>query len=392
MNNPFDQVIDRKNTHSIKWDGLPELFGEDDLIPMWVADMDFKAPKEVVQAVTQRATHGIYGYEGDYQGYVQAFSSWLEKQFAWSVDGELIRHSPGVVLGLVISIRALTEPGERIVIQPPVYTPFFKVVSDNDRVIVENPLILEDGHFTMNFKELEEIFKSGVKTMILCSPHNPVGRVWTKEELNNLARLVTQYEVTLLADEIWSDLIFKGHQHTPIASLSPEIAQRTLTFMGPSKTFNVAGFYLANIIIPNETFRRRFTAQIKALSLEQLNLFGIVAGEAAYKHGEEWLNNLMNYLEGNVEYVIARLATVAPQIKVFRPEGTYVLWLDCRSLGIPYDQLNQFFVKNAGLALTDGQIFGSGGQGFQRMNIGCPRALIEEALEGIEKALKTLDS
>ncbi len=162
--------------------------------------------------------------------------------------------------------------------------------------------------------------------------------------------------------------------------------------MGPSKTFNVAGFYLANIIIPNETFRRRFTAQIKALSLEQLNLFGIVAGEAAYKHGEEWLNNLMNYLEGNVEYVIARLATVAPQIKVFRPEGTYVLWLDCRSLGIPYDQLNQFFVKNAGLALTDGQIFGSGGQGFQRMNIGCPRALIEEALEGIEKALKTLDS
>lgn len=384
----FDQLIDRRNTQSQKWDGVLELFGEENLIPMWVADMDFRPPEAVVKAVTERASHGIYGYEKKPTTFLGVVVDWLKTRHGWTVDPSWISHSPGVVPGLALSILSLTEPGERVVIQPPVYPPFYAVIRQNDRVVVENPLVQENGEYHMNFVELEEIFKSGVKTMIFCSPHNPVGRVWSRSELEALQDLILKYEVTILSDEIWSDLIFHSHKHTPIASLSPEMANRSLTFMAPSKTFNLAGFYLSNVIIPNPELKEKFSGWTQKIALEHLNFFGLVACEAAYREGDEWLDLLLTYLEENAEYVTSELAKITPKIKVIKPQGTFVLWLDCRELGVAPDKLNQFFVSQAGLAFNDGLLFGPVGNGFQRMNIGCPRAMIDEALKRLAKALK----
>ena len=383
----FDQLVNRRNTHSLKWDGVLELFGEDNLIPMWIADMDFRPPEVVVRAVTDRAAHGIYGYENKPANYIAAVIKWLENRHDWQIDPKWISHSPGVVPGLALAILALTEPQDRVVIQPPVYPPFYAVVRDNDRVVVENPLLFRDGKFTMDFADLEEHFRSGVKLMILCSPHNPVGRVWREEELRQLEQLTAQYGVTVLSDEIWSDLAFPGHKHRPLASLSPEMASRTLTFMAPSKTFNLAGFYLSNVIIPNPDLQKKFCSQLQRLGLVHLNFFGLVASEAAYREGGEWLDLLLDYLQKNADYAIEELGKITPKIKVLKPEGTFVLWLDCRELGVPPEELNNFFVSKAGIAFSDGSVFGPAGYGFQRMNIGCPQVVIAEAMKRLSKAL-----
>lgn len=386
----FDQVIDRRNTCSFKWDAVLEFFGGENLLPMWVADMDFRPPQAVVEAIAARAAHGIFGYETRPASFTEAVLDWLKTMHNWEIDSTWLAHSPGVVPGLVVSILALTEPGDRVVIQPPVYPPFYSILQENGREVVENPLVQEDGKYVMNLAELEEIFRSGVKTMLFCSPHNPVGRVWSKSELEALGKLQVQYGVTILSDEIWSDLVFKSHKHIPLASLTPEIAAQTITFMAPSKTFNIAGLYLSNVIIPNEELREKFNAQFQRMSMGHLNVFGIVAAEAAYREGRTWLTELLNYLEENARYAREELAKVAPQIKVTQSEGTFVLWLDCRELGIPHDELNQFFVEEAGLAFNDGATFGTVGKGFQRMNIGCPRCLLTEAIERIAKALAAI--
>lgn len=383
----FDQFIDRRNTQSRKWDGVLELFGEDNLIPMWIADMDFRPPQEVVKAVTERAAHGIYGYENRPEDYVDVITGWLQERHRWEVSSEWITHSPGVVPGLALTILALTEPGEPLVIQPPVYPPFYNVIKNNDRIVVENPLKFEGGRFTMDFEDLEKHFRAGVKTLVLCSPHNPVGRVWTAAELSDLAELAVRYQITVLSDEIWSDLVFSKHRHRPLASVSEQMAQRTVTFMAPSKTFNIAGLYLSNVIIPNNELRERFCRQLQRLNLTHLNLFGLVASEAAYRHGGEWLDSLLTYLRENVEYVTEGLGNITDKITVIKPESTFVLWLDCRKLGIPHAELNRFFVREAGIAFNDGLVFGPAGQGFQRMNIGCPRTVIAEAMRRLEKAL-----
>jgi len=262
------------------------------------------------------------------------------------------------------------------------------VGDQNDRVIVENPLIEENGRYTMNLPELEEIFRSGVKFFVLCSPHNPVGRVWTRSELLALAELFVKYEVTVLSDEIWSDLVFPGHKHTPLASLSPEIADRVITFMAPSKTFNLAGLYLSDVIIPNQGLRDRFTNQMERTAQVHLNVFAPVAAEAAYREGQEWLGELLTYLTENVAFLKSELAKITSKIRVVQSEGTFVVWLDCRELDIPAEELNKFFVEKAGIALNDGAMFGSAGVGFQRMNIGCPRSVIKDAVERIAKALQ----
>ncbi len=387
MSCQFDQYIERRNTCSRKWDDIEELFGKDDVLPMWIADMDFRPPRQVVEAVTKRATHGIYGYETESAGYLEAVLSWLQKRYDWRVNRDWVVHSPGVVPGLAFAVNALTEPGDRIVIQPPVYPPFYSVVRENGRQLVESPLILSEGKFSMDFASLERHFSSGIKFMIFCSPHNPVGRVWTKIELEKLAQLAVKYDVIVLSDEIWSDLVFPGHQHLPLADIAPEMAERTLTFMAPSKTFNVAGLYLSNIIIPNEEYREKFCGQISRLGLSPLNVFGLVAGEAAYRHGEEWLEELLAYLKKNALYVKEGLAKITSKIEVIEPEGTFVLWLDCRRLGIPPEELNDFFISEVGIAFNDGEVFGEAGRGFQRMNIGCPTSLIDEALKRLAKVL-----
>ena len=384
----FDQIVDRRNTQCVKWDGATEVFGKEDLLPMWVADMDFCPPQAVVEAVKARAAHGIYGYEIKPASLHEAVLNWLKTRHNWVVDPSWLSYSPGVVSGLATAILALTEPGDRIVIQPPVYPPFFAVGDQNDRVIVENPLIEENGRYTMNLTELEEIFRSGVKFFVLCSPHNPVGRVWTRSELLALAELFVKYEVTVLSDEIWSDLVFPGHKHTPLASLSPEIADRVITFMAPSKTFNLAGLYLSDVIIPNQELRDRFTNQMERTAQVHLNVFAPVAAEAAYREGQEWLGELLAYLTENVAFLKSELAKITPKIRVVQSEGTFVVWLDCRELDIPAEELNKFFVEKAGIALNDGAMFGSAGVGFQRMNIGCPRSVIKDAVERIAKALQ----
>lgn len=384
----FDQRIDRRNTQCVKWDATAEVFGREDLLPLWVADMDFTAPEPVIEAIKARADHGVFGYEIKPQSLNEAVLNWLQTRHNWAIDPSWLSYSPGVVGGLATAILALTEPGDRIAIQPPVYPPFFSLGDQNDRIVVENRLIESDGRYTMNLVELEDIFRSGVKVLILCSPHNPVGRVWSREELLALGALVVKYDVTVLSDEIWADLVFSNHQHIPLASLSPEIAERVITFMAPSKTFNLAGFYLSNVIIPNETLREKFANQVQRLGNAHSNVFAPVAAEAAYRHGGVWLDELLAYLEENVAYVQGELAKIAPKIRVVRPEGTFVLWLDCTDLGLPPEELNQFFVQQAGLGLNDGASFGTSGAGYQRMNIGCPRSLLEEAIKRLAQALE----
>lgn len=383
----FDQRIDRRNTQCVKWDATAEVFGREDLLPLWVADMDFTAPEPVIEAIKARADHGVFGYEIKPQSLNEAVLNWLQTRHNWAIDPSWLSYSPGVVGGLATAILALTEPGDRIAIQPPVYPPFFSLGDQNDRIVVENRLIESDGRYTMNLVELEDIFRSGVKVLILCSPHNPVGRVWSREELLALGALVVKYDVTVLSDEIWADLVFSNHQHIPLASLSLEIAERVITFMAPSKTFNLAGFYLSNVIIPNETLREKFANQVQRLGNAHSNVFAPVAAEAAYRHGGVWLDELLAYLEENVAYVQGELAKIAPKIRVVRPEGTFVLWLDCTDLGLPPEELNQFFVQQAGLGLNDGASFGTSGAGYQRMNIGCPRSLLEEAMKRLAQAL-----
>jgi cystathionine beta-lyase len=384
----FDQIIDRRNTNCVKWDGAPEVFGQEGLLPMWVADMDFNAPKAVQEAIRKRVSHGIYGYEQTPASLSEAVVAWLKERHGWEIDPAWLSHSPGVVAGLSTAVLALTEPGDRVAIQPPVYPPFRSVGENHRRIVVENPLLEANGRYTMDLTGLEEIFRSGVKVLILCSPHNPVGRVWSKAELLALGELAVKYDVTVLSDEIWADLVFHSHRHVPLASLSPEIGQRVITFMAPSKTFNLAGLYLSNVIIQNEELRNKFCSQVQALAQGHLNVFAPVAAEAAYREGEKWLDELITYLEGNLEHLKAELARITPKIKVVEPEGTFVVWLDCRELGIPPEELNRFFVEEAGIAFNDGIMFGSEGAGFQRMNIGCPRPLLQKALDRIDKALQ----
>jgi cystathionine beta-lyase len=390
MGCPFDQVVDRRNTDCIKWDGVLEVFGREDVLPMWVADMDFRPPETVIKAVMERAAHGVYGYEKKPCSFTDAVLNWYQTRQGWEIDPAWLIHTPGVVAGLTLSVLALTEPGEPVVIQPPVYPPFYGVLKSNGRTVVENPLVEVDGKYVMNVGELEDIFRSGVKTMLLCSPHNPVGRVWSRAELEKLGELILRYGVTVINDEIWSDLVFPGAKHIPFATLSPEIARQTLTFNAPSKTFNIAGLHISNGIIPNQEYREKVCGLMERLHMCSVNFFGMVAAEAAYNTGSQWLDSLLDYLEENARCVRKELGRIAPQISIAQSEGTFVLWLDCRELGIPLEELNQFFVQEAGIAFNEGSSFGPVGLGFQRMNIGCPRSLIKEALSRLERALSAL--
>ncbi len=390
MGCPFDQVVDRRNTDCIKWDGVLEVFGREDVLPMWVADMDFRPPETVIKAVMERAAHGVYGYEKKPCSFTDAVLNWYQTRQGWEIDPAWLIHTPGVVAGLTLSVLALTEPGDPVVIQPPVYPPFYGVLKSNGRTVVENPLVEVDGKYVMNVGELEDIFRSGVKTMLLCSPHNPVSRVWSRAELEKLGELVLRYGVTVINDEIWSDLVFPGAKHIPFATLSPEIARQTLTFNAPSKTFNIAGLHISNGIIPNQEYREKVCGLMERLHMCSVNFFGMVAAEAAYNTGSQWLDSLLDYLEENARCVRKELGRIAPQISIAQSEGTFVLWLDCRELGIPLEELNQFFVQEAGIAFNEGSSFGPVGLGFQRMNIGCPRSLIKEALSRLERALSAL--
>jgi cystathionine beta-lyase len=388
MKNIFDEIIDRHNTGSEKWDGVAHIFGTADVLPMWVADMDFSAPPAVVEAIRARAVHGVYGYAARGEGFYQSAVDWLQTRHGWRVDSKWLSGTAGVVTAMSIAIRALTEPGDKILIQTPVYPRFFSCVTQNGRQLVENALQESGGRYVIDFAQLEKELAGGVKLMILCSPHNPVGRVWTRDELMKLGELCLRYGVLVISDEIHCDLVLKGNRHSPFAALSPELADITVTCISPSKTFNIAGLATSLTVISNDGLRGRYEALLKAIHVDEGNIFGIIALEAAYRHGAGWLDSLLDYLEGNAKIVADFVAERIPAIKTVRPEATYLAWLDCRALGIPPRELNDFFVRSARVGLSDGRRFGAGGQGFMRLNFGCPRAVLREGLERLVKACR----
>lgn len=385
MQYDFDRVIERRGTDSIKW----KIFA-DDVLPMWVADMDFESPPQVIEALVQRAQQGVFGYPERPAAYYEAMIDWMRARHGWDIKREWLAHSPGVVTALNLAVNAFTQPGDKIIVQPPVYFPFFPIIRNNGRQVVFNPLCNENGYYRMDLADLEKHIDSRTKAVLLCSPHNPVGRVWTKEELDALAEICVRKNVLIFSDEIHSDLVLDGHKHTPVATLAPEIADITVTLIAPSKTFNIPGLFTSALIISNPKLHTQFNHMLENMSLNHSNIFGMVGLEAAYRHGAEWLDQLLEYLQGNVDYTLEFFKEHIPQIKVTCPEGTYLLWLDCRDLGLDHDALRDLFLKNAKVGLNEGHTFGPGGEGFMRMNIGCPRSVVQKGLERIERAVNSL--
>lgn len=382
----FDKVINRRGTNSEKWD-----MKGDDILPMWVADMDFKAPEPVINAIIERARHGIFGYSFYPDSYYDSIIKWQAKRNHWKIKREWIMYSPGVVPAINILIKILTRPGDKVIIQPPVYHPFFKAVHNNDRKLLENPLKFENNRYTMDFEDLEEKAKDPkAKLLILCSPHNPVGRVWTREELTRLGKICIENNITVISDEIHSDIIYKGHKHIPFASISEEFAQNSIVCTAPSKTFNLAALKTSCIIICNEKHRKLYRNIMETIGLSEGNVFGAVALEAAYTHGDKWLHQLIDYLEGNLRFLKNYISENIPEIEVVEPEGTYLVWLDCRKLGMDAKSLEDFMLTKAKLWLDEGYIFGKQGEGFERINIACPRVILKEGLCRLERAIKIL--
>lgn len=380
----FDKAYDRHNTNCVKWD-----LAEKDILPMWVADMDFEVAEPISAAIVNRAAHHVYGYSFMGDGYYNSVINWMKERKNWSVKKEWIKFSPGVVPAVNMLINALTLPGDEVIIQTPVYYPFHSAIINNKRKLLENPLKLVDGKYYMDYEDLENKFKEhSIKLIILCSPHNPVGRVWSEDELTRLGNLCLKYNVKIIADEIHSDLIYKQYKFTSIASIDEKFADITATCTAPSKTFNLAGLQTSNIIISNEEIRKKFTDVLDENAVMEPNLFGITALEAAYNYGDEWLDQLMDYLNSNLIFLEDYIDNNIPEIKVIKPEGTYLVWLDFRQLGMSKKELHDFMLDKAKVWFDDGDMFGENGRGFERINIACTKATLNEALERIKNALK----
>lgn len=384
MKYDFDKVIDRRNTNCYKWDFLKQKFGNENVLPLWVADMDFAAPAPVVDRLIERAEHGVYGYSFASDEYYQVFQNWLQKRLNWKISKKWIINTVGIVPAINFAIQIFTEPEDKILVQTPVYFPFFESIKRNNRKVVNSQLKLFNNRYEIDYSDLEKKLKKDIKLMLLCSPHNPVGRVWTKQELQKIANLCLENNVLLISDEIHADLVFKNYKHIPIASLNKEIRDNTISMYAPSKTFNVAGLATSSIVIPNKEIRQRFQNYLDKLGLHLINLFGIEAFTTAYAEGEEWLEQLLEYIQENYQFVRNFIQNNLPQIKAIEMEGTYLMWLDCCDLKLSQKELVDLFVNKAGLGLNDGTVFGSGGKGFMRLNIGCPRSILKEALEKLK--------
>lgn len=384
----FDEIIDRKGTNAIKVDLLKERFGRSDLIPLWVADMDFKSPPAIAEAIMDRCKHGIFGYTKPSQGYFDSIQNWLSVRHNWDIEHEWLSFVPGVVKGIAFVLDCFTDKKDKVLIQPPVYHPFRIISELHRREVVDNPLLLQAGQYRMDIDDLKTKIKTS-KLLILSNPHNPGGRVWTRRELIDLAEICYDNGVLVIADEIHSDLAFEkqGYKHIPFASVSEKAAQNSITFMAPSKTFNIAGIVSSFAVVPNNSLRQKFFDYLRASELNEGHIFAYLAAETAYKKGGEWLDEVKEYLWKNIVFVDEYLKANIPQIKAMIPEASYLIWLDCRALGLKQPDLVSLFVNDARLALNDGAIFGSGGVGFMRLNIGSSRAVIEQALDNLKKAV-----
>ena len=385
----FDRLTDRRGTDCLKYDFAAERGYPAEVLPFWVADMDFPTAAPIVKALEERARHGIFGYTDIKEDYKEILARWFEKRHGWQVEGEWLSITPGVVFGICTAIRAFTEPGEGVLICPPVYYPFAASIKANGRKLVESPLMEKDGCYEIDFQDFErKIVEGGVKLFVLCSPHNPVGRVWSRQELEQVAAICQKHQVLVVADEIHQDFVRPGHKHTVFASLGAEVADFAITCTSPSKTFNLAGLQISHIFISNESLRRRFRHELEAVGYGEPNAMAEVAAKAAYGEGEPWLTELLAYLEENLRRTRAFLAEHLPQVKLIEPEGTYLLWLDCRGTGLSPEEQDEAIVQRGRIWLDEGRIFGAGGEGFQRINMACPWSILEEGLKHLAFALK----
>lgn len=385
----FDKVIDRRNTNSLKFDFAVERGRPADVLPLWVADMDFPAPEPVLKALHSAVDHGIFGYSDTKEAYYQAVSRWFLERFHWELHPEWLVKTPGVVFALAMAVRALTNRGDSILIQPPVYYPFYSVILDNGRKLVKNELVYENNQYSIDFADFEQkIVDHHVRLFLLCSPHNPVGRVWTEEELKTIGAICKKHGVYVAADEIHCDFAFAEHPHTMFLAANPELASLTVSCTAPSKTFNLAGLQVSNIWIPDETLRRRFLKEIDRAGYSQLNALGLVACQAAYESGSEWLEQCKVYLRSNLDFMRNFLQEHLPELHLVEPEGTYFAWVDCSGLGLSQRELNDLMINRAKLWLDAGHIFGENDGQFQRFVLACPRETLERALTQLERAVK----
>jgi cystathionine beta-lyase len=381
----FDNIIIRKQTNCFKWDANKQFFGTDDVLPLWVADMDFPVADCIQNAIVERTKHNIYGYTFRPHSYYEAFQNWLANRYHWNVERKWLLDNPAIVPAINIAIQTFTEKEDKVLVQTPVYHPFLHAVRNNSRTLVISELQLIDNHYEMDFQDLETQFQDGVKMMLLCSPHNPVGRVWTKKELQKLLSLAKKYDVLIISDEIHADLAFSAFPHTPIQTLASD-EQKIITLMSPGKVFNIAGICHSIAIISNLLIREQFALAMKKLHLELGTIFGIIAFETAYSEGEDWWQELISYLEKNYHFLCDTISRELPKIKVIRSEGTYLAWMDFREYGLSHKELVRKLINEAKLGLNDGSIFGENGEGFMRLNFACPCSILEEAMNRLKPA------
>ena len=389
MRYDFDTVIDRSNNHSAKYDERMMRYGADDIIPLWIADMDFKTAQPIIDALKARAEEGIWGYTARPDSYFQAIRAWQERRNGWKIDQSLMSYSLGVVQTISAMVRLFTPEGGSVLIQTPVYSEFYDMTEAWGRKVVENRFVEQDGKWSVDWADFEAKLQE-VDLFILCNPHNPLGIVWTEEELRRMMELCLRYSVLVVSDEIHSDLIFHGKKHIPTASLSPEIAANVVTGISGTKTFNLAGLQASTVVFPNAHMKQVFDHFWQCMDIHRNNAFSLTAMEAAFREGEEWLEQLLEYISGNFDYVVDYCKTRIPKIHTYAPDATYLMWLDCRELGLDHGELRRFMIEKAKLALNDGCTFGRSLNGYMRLNAACPRATLERAMKQLEEDVNAL--
>lgn len=384
----FDKIIDRKNTNSIKYDSSKEIFGQEEVLPLWVADMDFQSPPAILDAIKKRAEHGVLGYSFRDQDSVGHFTNWVKRRYNWDITPEQVSGSPGIVTALALSVRIFTTPTAKVLIQTPVYPPFHSLVIETGRTLVTSQIEMTPNGYSVNWEDFESKLASGVEMFILCNSHNPLGKMWSREELLRMGNLCLKHGVLIFSDEIHADLALYGNQHIVMASVSQEIAMNTITAMAPSKTFNIAGLLNSLIVSKSPELLNKFNKELNTLHLGMGNVIGHITLSPAYNESEEWLNSLVTYIGENVDYAYDYLAKELPTVTFIKPESSFLLWLDFRKTGLSHKQIKEKLINQAKVGLNDGTAFGECGQGFFRMNIGAPKAIVKEALERIVATFK----
>ncbi|KAA6351916.1 Cystathionine beta-lyase PatB [termite gut metagenome] len=383
----FDEIIERRNTGALKTDILQARYGNSDLLPLWVADMDFRSCEKIIEAMQKRCEHGIFGYPVATEAYYLSIINWLKNEHQWTIQQKWLSYIPGIVKGIAFAVMHFSNPNDKIIIQPPVYHPFRMVTQMHHRQVVNNPLIEENGRYRMDLDGLRKLIDKDCKLLILANPHNPVGITWDKETLKELAGICYENHILVIADEIHADMAIFGNRHFPFATVSEQAEQNSITFMSPSKTFNIAGIVSSYAIVPNDSIRQSFYTFLEASELGDGTIFAYTAIEAAYNQGKEWKDQMLHYVEANIRFVDAYVKEHIPAIQVIIPEASFLVWLDCRALGLNQKELNRLFTDQAQLALNDGEMFGKEGIGFMRLNVGCPRSILDKALKQLAQAV-----